>query len=107
MAAASSSISPALKRSETIADSMPDALRESRYHMKRCFAKYTEKGKRLMKLHHLMEEMEIVIDDKAERQQVLSRLARLHFVHDSGNLSLRSWLKCCNSTALCVKRFIV
>lgn len=74
MAAASSSISPALKRSETIADSMPDALRESRYHMKRCFAKYIEKGKRLMKLHHLMEEMEIVIDDKAERQQVLSGL---------------------------------
>ena len=64
----------ALKRSESIADSMPDALRESRYHMKKCFAKYIEKGKRLMKLHHLMSEMEKVIDDKTEREQVLNGL---------------------------------
>lgn len=63
-----------LKRSESIADSMPEALRQSRYHMKRCFAKYTEKGKRLMKLDHLMGEMEQVIDDKAERTQLLEGL---------------------------------
>lgn len=61
----------ALKRSESIAESMPEALRQSRYHMKRCFAKYTEKGKRIMKLPHLMSEMETVIDDKVERNQVL------------------------------------
>ncbi|KAF4354289.1 hypothetical protein G4B88_007418 [Cannabis sativa] len=60
-----------VKRSESIADSMPDALRQSRYHMKRCFAKYIEKGKRVMKLHHLMDEMETVIDDKLERTRVL------------------------------------
>lgn len=71
---AASSNAPALKRSETIADSMPEALRQSRYHMKRCFAKYTEKGKRLMKLHHLMGEMEQVIDDEAERTQLLDGL---------------------------------
>ncbi|PON97215.1 Sucrose synthase [Trema orientale] len=62
---------PAVKRSESIADSMPDALRQSRYHMKRCFAKYIEKGKRIMKLLHLMDEMERVIDDKVERNRVL------------------------------------
>ncbi|XP_062105534.1 sucrose synthase 7-like [Humulus lupulus] len=62
---------PTVKRSESIADSMPDALRQSRYHMKRCFAKYIEKGKRVMKLHHLMDEMERVIDDKVERTRVL------------------------------------
>lgn len=60
-----------LKRSESIADNMPEALRQSRYHMKRCFAKYIEKGRRIMKLHHLMDEMEQVIDDKNERAQVL------------------------------------
>nr|GMC67601.1 sucrose synthase 7-like [Ipomoea batatas] len=65
---------PALKRSDSIADSMPEALRQSRYHMKRCFAKYTEKGSRMMKLHHLMDEMEKVIDDQAERNQVLEGL---------------------------------
>ncbi|KAI3462231.1 hypothetical protein Pfo_018894 [Paulownia fortunei] len=65
---------PALKRSESIADSMPEALRQSRYHMKRCFAKYIEKGKRLIKLQHLMGEMEQVIDDKAERTQLLEGL---------------------------------
>ncbi|KAJ7960031.1 Sucrose synthase [Quillaja saponaria] len=62
---------PALRRTESIADNMPDALRQSRYHMKRCFAKYLEKGRRIMKLHHLMDEMEKVIDDKNERDQVL------------------------------------
>lgn len=61
----------AIKRSESIAESMPEALRQSRYHMKRCFAKYIEKGKRIMKLPHLMSEMETVIDDKVERNQVL------------------------------------
>lgn len=65
---------PALKRSESIADSMPEALRQSRYHMKRCFAKYIEKGSRMMKLHHLMDEMEKVIDDQVERNQVLEGL---------------------------------
>ncbi|CAA3011572.1 sucrose synthase 7-like [Olea europaea var. sylvestris] len=68
------STAPALKRSETIADSMPEALRQSRYHMKRCFAKYTEKGRRLMKRLHLMGEMEQVIDDKVERTQLLEGL---------------------------------
>lgn len=68
------SSTPALKRSESIADTMPEALRQSRYHMKRCFAKYIGKGKRLMKLPHLMEEMEQVIDDKAERTRVLEGL---------------------------------
>ncbi|KAM1966279.1 hypothetical protein ACFX15_046522 [Malus domestica] len=61
----------AIKGSESIADNMPDARRQSRYHMKRCFAKYIEKGRRIIKLHHLMSEMETVIDDKAERTQVL------------------------------------
>nr|GMD58269.1 sucrose synthase 7-like [Ipomoea batatas] len=65
---------PMLKRSESIADSMPEALRQSRYHMKRCFAKYIEKGRRVMKLKHLMEEMEKVIDDHAERNQLLQGL---------------------------------
>ncbi|CAN4083710.1 unnamed protein product [Withania somnifera] len=65
---------PALKRSESIADIMPEALRQSRYHMKRCFAKYIEQGKRMMKLHNLMDELEKVIDDPAERNHVLEGL---------------------------------
>lgn len=60
-----------LKQSDSIADNMPEALRQSRYHMKRCFAKYIEKGRRVMKLHHLMGEMDKVIEDKNERSQVL------------------------------------
>jgi sucrose synthase len=50
---------------------MPDALKQSRYHMKKCFAKYLEKGRRVMKLHDLMEEVERTIDDKIERNHVL------------------------------------
>ncbi|XP_058748076.1 sucrose synthase 6-like isoform X1 [Vicia villosa] len=62
---------PALKRTNSLVDNMPDALSHSRYHMKKCFAKYLEKGRRIMKLHHLMEEVERIIDDKLERNQVL------------------------------------
>ncbi|XP_050366072.1 sucrose synthase 7-like isoform X2 [Argentina anserina] len=62
----------AVKRSDSVAESMPDALRQSRYHMKRCFAKFIAKGKRMMKLQHLMNEIELVIDDKIERSQVMA-----------------------------------
>lgn len=61
----------ALKRTNSIADNMPDALRKSRYHMKKCFAKYLEKGRRIMKLDELMEEVERTIDDINERHYVL------------------------------------
>lgn len=69
MASASS-----LKRSDSIADNMPDALKQSRYHMKRSFVRYIEKGKRIMKLHHLMDELNEVIDDEDVRTQVLEGL---------------------------------
>lgn len=59
--------SPTSKRME----SLTDALRQSRSHMKRCFARYMEKGRQVMKLHHLMDEMEKVIDNKSERDQLL------------------------------------
>ncbi|XP_052190356.1 sucrose synthase 6-like [Diospyros lotus] len=69
----------AMKRSESIADSMAEALRESRYHMKRCFSKYMEtekekEKKRLMKLPQLIAEMEMVIKDKREREDLLGSL---------------------------------
>ncbi|KAL1336761.1 hypothetical protein AAHE18_10G085800 [Arachis hypogaea] len=70
MAAASSSILK-LKRTNSITENMLDALRQSIYHMKRCFENYLEEKRRIMKLHHLMEEMEQVIDDKTERDHVL------------------------------------
>ncbi|KAI3521189.1 hypothetical protein L1887_10650 [Cichorium endivia] len=66
--ASSSSI---MKRSELVVDTMPEALRQSRYPMEECFLKYLEKGKRMMKLHHLVQEMETVIEDKDEKTQVL------------------------------------
>ncbi|XP_076954165.1 sucrose synthase 7-like [Bidens hawaiensis] len=72
MAAASSSA--IMKRSESVVDLMPEALRQSRYHMKKCFQKYIEKGNRMMKRDHLMKEMETVIDDKDEKAQLLEGL---------------------------------
>ncbi|KAK3041895.1 hypothetical protein RJ639_002177, partial [Escallonia herrerae] len=53
------------------ADSMPDALKQSRYHMKRCFARFTASGRRLMKPHHIIGEIEASIEDKLERSKVL------------------------------------
>ncbi|EEF29593.1 sucrose synthase, putative [Ricinus communis] len=63
-----------LKRSDSIADNMPEALKQSRYHMKKCFSKYVQKGRRIMKLQNLLDEMEDVIDDKIERTKVLEGL---------------------------------
>ncbi|QCD77989.1 sucrose synthase [Vigna unguiculata] len=64
--------SPILRDKELVTDDMPDdASRQSRQHVKRCFAKYIEKGRRIIKLHDLMEEMEQVIDDNIQRNQVL------------------------------------
>ncbi|KAB5516767.1 hypothetical protein DKX38_027415 [Salix brachista] len=63
-----------LKRSDSIADNMPEAFKQSRYHMKKCFAKYIEKGRRTMKLQQLLDEMENVIDDQVERTRVLEGL---------------------------------
>ncbi|CAI9113306.1 OLC1v1013880C1 [Oldenlandia corymbosa var. corymbosa] len=54
-----------------VVDSMPDALRQSRYHMKRCFSRFTGTGTRLMKYQHLKEEIEKAIEDKLERDKVL------------------------------------
>ncbi|KAL2555324.1 Sucrose synthase 6 [Forsythia ovata] len=54
-----------------IVDSMPDALRQSRFHMKRCFARFTGMGRRLMKSQHLKEEIEKTIEDKLERSKIL------------------------------------
>ncbi|KAF5798456.1 putative sucrose synthase [Helianthus annuus] len=68
MAASPSSV---MKRSESVVETMPEALRQSRYHMKKCFLKYVEKGKRMMKLHHLMQEMETVIEDQDEKAELL------------------------------------
>lgn len=65
---------PSLKRSDSMADNMPEALKQSRYHMKKCFAKYVQKGRRIMKLQNLLDEMEDVIDDKMERTKVLEGL---------------------------------
>ncbi|KAK4280588.1 hypothetical protein QN277_012197 [Acacia crassicarpa] len=64
----------ALKRSDSIADSMPDALRQSRYHMKTCFARFLGSGKRLMKRQHIMEDMEKSIEDVTERNKLLHGL---------------------------------
>ncbi|KAI9192829.1 hypothetical protein LWI28_028183 [Acer negundo] len=65
---------PGLKRTESIADTMLEALKKSRYHMKRCFAKYIEKGRRTLKLLQLMDETAKAIDDVTERNQVLEGL---------------------------------
>jgi len=64
--------SPIFRDKELVTNDMPDeTLRPSRHHVKRCFAKYIEKGRRIIKLHDLMEEMEHVIDDNIQRNQVL------------------------------------
>lgn len=60
-----------LKRSDSVADMMPEVLRQSRYQMKRCFQRYVSKGRRLMKNQQLMEELEQSAgDDKVEKAKL-------------------------------------
>ncbi|KAL1192193.1 Sucrose synthase 6 [Cardamine amara subsp. amara] len=67
--------SPAmLQRSDSIADKMPDALKQSRFHMKICFASFVGGGKKLMKREHLMNEIEKCIEDSRERSKILEGL---------------------------------
>lgn len=60
-----------LRRSDSIADMMPEALRQSRYQMKRCFQRYVSQGKRLMKRQQLLDELDKSVDDKADKDQLL------------------------------------
>ncbi|KAI8523866.1 hypothetical protein RHMOL_Rhmol13G0105300 [Rhododendron molle] len=62
------------KSDNATAGGLSDALRQSRYHMKRCFARFMETGKRLMKPHQIMEETDKAIEDKAERAKVFEGL---------------------------------
>ncbi|KAH1207189.1 Sucrose synthase 7 [Glycine max] len=68
---ASTAPNSALKRSDSITDSMPEALKQSRFHMKRCFARFVASGKRLMKQQHVMDDVEKTVEDKAERKKLL------------------------------------
>jgi sucrose synthase len=70
----SSSSQAMLQKSDSIAEKMPDALKQSRYHMKRCFASFVGGGKKLMKREHLMNEIEKCIEDSRERSKILEGL---------------------------------
>ncbi|KAG2322496.1 hypothetical protein Bca52824_015709 [Brassica carinata] len=71
---ASSSSPTTLQRSDSIADKMPDALKQSRYHMKRCFASFVKGGKKLMKRENLMNEIEKCIEDSNDRKKIMEGL---------------------------------
>ncbi|KAL7248519.1 hypothetical protein ACSBR2_003285 [Camellia fascicularis] len=58
----------------TLVDSLSDALRQNRYYMKRCFSGFVGMGRRLMKPHQIMEEVDKAIEDKCERARVLEGL---------------------------------
>ncbi|KAE8713355.1 Sucrose synthase 5 [Hibiscus syriacus] len=59
-----------MQRGDSIADNIPNALKQSHYYMKRCFAKYMEKGGRILKVQELRDELDKVIDDKSERDRI-------------------------------------
>ncbi|XP_031477791.1 sucrose synthase 7-like [Nymphaea colorata] len=62
---------PSFKRLDSITDGMPEFLRETRHHMRKCFSSYVGKGKRVLKPDVLMEEFEKSIDDKPKRAELL------------------------------------
>ncbi|XP_042388147.1 sucrose synthase 7-like [Zingiber officinale] len=69
--AATATTALSFKRSDSIAEGMPEALKQSRYQMKKCFSRYVYKGKRLMKNPQLMEELDKSMDDKVEKTKLM------------------------------------
>uniref|UniRef100_A0A1J3JU94 Sucrose synthase n=1 Tax=Noccaea caerulescens TaxID=107243 RepID=A0A1J3JU94_NOCCA len=55
----------------SLGNGIPEALGQNRGNIKRCLEKYIEKGRRVMKLNMLMDEMEIVIDDLTQQKRVM------------------------------------
>uniref|UniRef100_A0A7N0U4Y2 Sucrose synthase n=1 Tax=Kalanchoe fedtschenkoi TaxID=63787 RepID=A0A7N0U4Y2_KALFE len=66
--------SPIAKSLDGVADSMADALKENKFHMKKSFARFVSSGKRMLKPHDIMSELENTIEDKAERGKVMQGL---------------------------------
>ncbi|KAK1436025.1 hypothetical protein QVD17_01800 [Tagetes erecta] len=54
-----------------VAESLVDALKQNRYHARRCFERFTSRGKRMVKPQELIHMIEKTIDDKLERTKVL------------------------------------
>ncbi|KAL0662328.1 hypothetical protein Bca4012_099165 [Brassica carinata] len=54
-----------------LGNGIPEEMGQNRGNIKRCLEKYIEKGRRLLKLSQLMDEMEIVINDLVQRKQVM------------------------------------
>ncbi|XP_071705255.1 sucrose synthase 7-like [Rutidosis leptorrhynchoides] len=54
-----------------IAKSLGDTLKQSRYHAKICFERFTSRGKRLVKPQELINIIENTIEDKLERTKIL------------------------------------
>ncbi|CAM8934084.1 unnamed protein product [Rhodiola kirilowii] len=55
-------------------DSLADALKENKFHMKKCFARLVEGGERMLKPRDIMVELESTIEDMVERSKVLEGL---------------------------------
>ncbi|GMH13223.1 hypothetical protein Nepgr_015064 [Nepenthes gracilis] len=60
-----------LQKTDSVADNMPEASRPSSYPVKKCFAGYVKQGKRLLKIHQLMNELDQYVNNQDERAQVL------------------------------------
>nr|XP_043613013.1 sucrose synthase 7-like [Erigeron canadensis] len=54
-----------------VAKNLDDALKQSRYHAKRCFDRFTSRGKRVAKPQELINIIENHIDDKLEKAKIL------------------------------------
>ncbi|XP_076926519.1 sucrose synthase 7-like [Bidens hawaiensis] len=54
-----------------ISVSLADALKQNRYHARRCFERFTSRGKRFVKPQELISIIEKTIEDKLERTKVL------------------------------------
>ncbi|KAI4367076.1 hypothetical protein MLD38_022855 [Melastoma candidum] len=59
----------------------PESLDQSRYHTRRCFSSYLSNGRRIMKLHQLMDELEKEIPDPKDLLSV-SRLKTAEIIVD-------------------------
>lgn len=58
-------------RAGSLGNGIPETMGQNRGNIKRCLEKYVEKGRRVMKLNQLMDEMENVINDLTQQKRVM------------------------------------
>lgn len=59
-----------VQRADSMADRLPEAVRQNRFQIKKCFSRFVSQGKRILQTQELLNELETIIEDQTERNKI-------------------------------------